>query len=85
EKNFYSERQAGYVGEERLNQLMVSAQREAFAGALDSYHPHFWASKLHFFISDVPFYNFPYSFGYLFSQGILAELMKDPDHFTERY
>ncbi|WP_195866625.1 M3 family oligoendopeptidase [Aerococcus sanguinicola] len=85
EKTFYSERQAGYVGEERLNQLMVSAQREAFAGALDSYHPHFWASKLHFFISDVPFYNFPYSFGYLFSQGILAELMKDPDHFTERY
>lgn len=29
--------------------------------------PTFWCSKLHFFISGISFYNFPYLFGYLFS------------------
>lgn len=29
--------------------------------------PTFWASKLHFYIAGISFYNFPYTFGYLFS------------------
>ena len=40
--------------------------------ALAEYHPHFWASKLHFYITGQPFYNFPYTFGFLFSSGIYA-------------
>src|SRR5690625_7211638 len=64
---------------------MVEAQREAYADSLSSYHPHFWASKLHFFIDRVPFYNFPYTFGYLFSLGVYAEYMKQPEGFEEKY
>ena len=40
---------------------MLAAQKESYKDSLGSYHPHFWASKLHFFIDDVPFYNFPYT------------------------
>ena len=41
-----------------------------FGGTLadpGGFHPLFWASKLHFFITDLPFYNFPYVFGFLFA------------------
>ena len=62
----------GLVAEEDITELMLAAQKESYKDSLGSYHPHFWASKLHFFIDDVPFYNFPYTFGYLFSMGIYA-------------
>ncbi len=85
EKAFYEERQKGFVPAQRLNELMLKAQKEAYCDALASYHPHFWCSKLHFFIDKVPFYNFPYTFGYLFSLGIYAEYLKNPEGFEDRY
>lgn len=85
ENAFYAERAKGIVSEQRLNELMLEAQKEAFCDSLASYHPHFWCSKLHFFIDDVPFYNFPYTFGYLFSLGIYAEFLKSPNGFEEKY
>ncbi|MEC2305960.1 MULTISPECIES: M3 family oligoendopeptidase [Heyndrickxia] len=85
EKSFYEERSKGIVSEQRLNELMEKAQKEAYADSLSGYHPHFWCSKLHFFIDDVPFYNFPYTFGYLFSLGIYAEFLKNPDGFEDKY
>ena len=45
----------------------------------------FWASKLHFYISELSFYNFPYLFGYLFSLGIYSQREKYGDEFFERY
>lgn len=84
EKSFYEERQQGFVPANRLNELMSSAQEQAFGGILDELHPHFWASKLHFYINDVPFYNFPYTFGYLFSQGIYA-WAQTQNNFEEAY
>ena len=33
----------------------------------------FWASKLHFHMTGVEFYNFPYTFGYLFALGVYAQ------------
>ncbi|KJD55172.1 oligoendopeptidase, partial [Bacillus amyloliquefaciens] len=47
--------------------------------------PYFWASKLHFYITSVPFYNFPYTFGYLFSLGIYAQALKEGAAFEEKY
>lgn len=85
EDSFYTERKHGLVTPQRLNQLMDNAQKEAFDGILDVRHPHFWSSKLHFFIDSVPFYNFPYTFGYLFSSSIYAQAQKDGDNFEEKY
>src|SRR5690606_12554018 len=50
ETRFYEERKNGFVPASRLNELMEEAQQEGFAGGLKSTHPHFWASKLHFYI-----------------------------------
>ncbi|RIW32262.1 M3 family oligoendopeptidase [Bacillus salacetis] len=85
ETRFYEERKNGLVSAERLNELMTEAQKEAYAGALDEAHPHFWASKLHFYISGVPFYNFPYTFGYLFSLSIYAKALEAEENYEEKY
>ncbi|MDI4584536.1 M3 family oligoendopeptidase [Oenococcus sp. UCMA 14587] len=81
ESNFYKERQKGILTPQQLNKMMAEAQKEAFSGALaeNGTHPHFWTSKLHFYIDDVPFYNFPYTFGYLFSLGIFDWAQKQTD------
>lgn len=85
ETAFYEERKQGYVSSERLSELMVGAQKEAYCDSLEDYHPHFWASKLHFFITDVPFYNFPYTFGFLFSLGIYAKALEEGEAFEKQY
>ncbi|MEK4379487.1 MULTISPECIES: M3 family oligoendopeptidase [unclassified Bacillus (in: firmicutes)] len=85
ETRFYEERKRGIVPADRLNEMMEEAQKEAFCGALGEYHPLFWASKLHFHITRVPFYNYPYTFGYLFSLGIYALALEEKNTFEEKY
>ncbi|TCT20360.1 pepF/M3 family oligoendopeptidase [Melghiribacillus thermohalophilus] len=85
ETRFYEERKKGLVPAQRLNKLMEEAQREAYAGALGKTHPRFWASKLHFYITGVPFYNFPYTFGYLFSLSIYARALESGESYEEKY
>nr|WP_228040746.1 hypothetical protein [Nodosilinea sp. LEGE 07088] len=45
----------------------------------------FWASKLHFSIAQLGFYNYPYLFGYLFSLGIYAQKDRYGSAFNDRY
>jgi pepF/M3 family oligoendopeptidase len=84
---FYAERAKGIVGNERLNELMIESQKRAFGTLLDEsgYHSLFWASKLHFFITDAPFYNFPYTFGYLFATGVYQLAKTEGRAFAEKY
>lgn len=85
ESKLYESRKEGLVGVEQLNHWMEDAQKEAFKNALSEYHPSFWASKLHFYLTDVPFYNFPYTFGYLFSAGIYAKALQEGNSFEDKY
>ncbi|MFE7061155.1 M3 family oligoendopeptidase [Sutcliffiella sp. NPDC057660] len=85
ETRFYEERKNGLVSVEKLNELMVEAQKEAYCGALDEYDSTFWASKMHFFITQVPFYNFPYTFGYLFSLGIYSQALEEGTNYEDKY
>lgn len=85
ETRFYAKRKEGLVNAEELSALMVEAQKEAFCGVLSEYHPHFWASKLHFYITDVPFYNFPYTVGYMFSTGLYKLALQEGASFADKY
>lgn len=85
ETRFYEKRKEGLVNAEELSALMVEAQKEAFCGVLSEYHPHFWASKLHFYITDVPFYNFPYTVGYMFSTGLYRLALQEGPSFADKY
>lgn len=85
ELSFYEERQKGMVTAVRLSELMEAAQKEAYENALETYHPMFWAAKLHFFNTGVPFYNFPYTFGYFFSLGVYARALEADASFEDEY
>ncbi|KAA0140092.1 M3 family oligoendopeptidase [Gimesia chilikensis] len=89
EDRFHQERAAGELTPERFSELMLAAQQEAYMNALDDsgWNPSFWISKLHFYISELPFYNFPYTFGYLLSLGIyaLADTFEDQREFADKY
>ena len=87
EKRFYEERAHGEVSLDRLHELTREAQLECYGDSLDpeQLDSYFWASKLHFYITEVSFYNFPYSFGYLFSLGVYAQAQKRGDAFLPTY
>jgi oligoendopeptidase F len=85
ETRFYEERKKGIVSADKLNELMVDAQKEAFSDSIGEVHPRFWASKLHFYITGVPFYNFPYTFGYLFSLSIYAKALESDESYEDKY
>ncbi len=87
EKSFYSERASGEVSVSRLRELMTDAQRKLYGDTLldDGTDPMFWAYKMHFFITGVSFYNFPYVFGYLLSQALFARFKAEGASFLPRY
>src|SRR5690625_1501569 len=85
ETRFYEERKKGFVQASRLNELMDEAQRDAYKNAINSTSPTFWSNKLHFHITGVPFYNFPYTFGYLFSLSIYAKALEEGTSYEDKY
>ena len=85
ERSIYEERKNGRVPHARLNELAIQAQKRAYADALDRYHPYQWAMQPHIYATEVPFYNFQYTFGYLFSIGIYAKALQDGPAFAKQY
>ncbi len=87
EKAFHEERKDGEVSAGRLKELMAETQRRVLGDVLDpgGADPYFWASKLHFYITDTTFYNFPYTFGYLLSRGLFAQYEKEGPDFLPKY
>ena len=87
EKSLYEERKNGELSVSNLKDLMSDTQRRVFAEVLEEggVDPYFWASKLHFYITGITFYNFPYTFGYLLSRGLYSLFQKDGRDFLPRY
>ncbi len=87
ENSFYSERAKGELSVSELKELMIGAQRKLYGDTLlpDGTDPMFWAYKMHFFITGVSFYNFPYVFGYLLSQGLFARFKAEGPEFLPDY
>jgi len=59
----YEERKSGELSVTQLKDLMAETQRNVFGDVLlpGGEDPYFWASKLHFYITGISFYNFPYT------------------------
>ncbi|MUJ19576.1 M3 family oligoendopeptidase [Aliivibrio fischeri] len=73
EKAFYEQRSSKELGAEDLSELMRVTWEEWYGDSMNEADSLFWASKLHFSIPEVSFYNYPYLFGYLFSIGVYAQ------------
>ncbi|PIQ29217.1 oligoendopeptidase F [bacterium (Candidatus Blackallbacteria) CG17_big_fil_post_rev_8_21_14_2_50_48_46] len=73
EKRFYEQRAERSFSPQNFSELMSTVWQEWHGDSTSAADAMFWATKLHFYIVEPSFYNFPYTFGYLFSQGIYAE------------
>lgn len=85
EKRFYERRAEQELTAPQLCELMSEAWQEWYGDSMDEADPYFWASKLHFSISEVSFYNYPYLFGYLFSLGVYAQREEKGEAFYSDY
>ncbi len=85
EKRLVEARKVGTVRPAQLCKMMDASWQLWFEESLSKYDDLFWASKLHFSISSLGFYNYPYLFGYLFSLGIYAQQPAYGDSFNQRY
>jgi oligoendopeptidase F len=45
----------------------------------------FWASKLHFYMAGVSFYNFPYTFGFLMAATLFTKFKQEGPAFLPKY
>ncbi|GAB2661309.1 M3 family oligoendopeptidase [Vibrio panuliri] len=85
EKAFYQRRLDGELTPEQLCELMSETWQAWYGESMLEPDPYFWASKLHFSISEISFYNYPYLFGYLFSKGVYAQRSNKGDNFYSDY
>ena len=83
----FENREQSFMFSKDLEEMMLSAQKEAYGDGLDqSYlHPYMWACKPHYYSTGLSFYNFPYAFGGLFSKGLYAIYQEKPEGFVEKY
>lgn len=85
EQKLVEARKQGFVIAPRLKTMMGESWQHWYEDSLASYDEMFWASKLHFSISELGFYNYPYLFGYLFSLGIYAQKESYGAAFNDLY
>jgi oligoendopeptidase F len=87
EKAFYEQRSSGQVSVPQLRELMISKQQEVFGDAMvaGGGSELFWASKLHYYIAGVSFYNFPYTFGFLLARTLYALFQEAGSDFLPTY
>ncbi len=70
ERSMHAARDNRELDDDQLGQMTRDIFSKAYGEGVSQVDPTFWASKLHFFITGLPFYNFPYTFGYLFSGAV---------------
>ncbi len=87
EKDVFKNRKKGDLNADEFSELMLSAQKKTYGDALleTELHPYMWAVKGHYYIQDLAFYNFPYSFGQLFGLGLYSQYKTAGNTFTDKY
>jgi oligoendopeptidase F len=87
ESAVFENRDESFMFPAQLCELMLAAQKEGYGDGLDwaEPHPYMWLCKSHYYSSGLSFYNFPYTFGNLFAEGLYAVYREDPEGFMPRY
>ena len=72
EREFYERRIKGFVSAKELGDLTEKSWFHWYGDSIAKADRMFWASKLHFSLPWISFYNYPYTFGYLYSLSLYA-------------
>lgn len=86
ESNVFEARKTTPLNPRMLNEMMITAQKEAYGDSLDERYmmPYAWLNKSHYYRGGLSFYNFPYAFGLLFAKGIYAEFKRQGAPFVSK-
>ncbi len=85
EKNFLEVRNKKNLTVPETKELSRQSWEMWYEDTLTEYNQMFWASKLHFSMTHMSFYNYPYLFGYLFSLGIYSKKNELGSKFKDLY
>ncbi len=87
EKSVFEHVEKGFLNVSQLCELMKKALLKSFGDGLDPnyLHPYRWITKVHYYIPDIAYYNFPYTFGALFSRGLYAKYKEEGSSFIPKY
>jgi len=85
EKSLNERRMLGVLSPEDLREMNDQAWTKWYGDSLSRNDKMFWASKMHFHMARLSFYNFPYTFGYLFALSIYARREEFGPDFMSRY
>jgi len=87
EDQLIKETELNTLSVERINEIMKEAQLRAYGDAVDPdfLDPYAWVSKPHYYYLERHYYNFPYSFGFLYAKGLYAMYNESPDTFLGKF
>jgi oligoendopeptidase F len=87
EMEIFERRDQAELSADEFCEIMLRAQRATYGDGLDSRYlnPYMWAWKPHYYSSALSFYNFPYTFGLLFSLGLYAIYQERGKAFRPEY
>lgn len=87
EKSVIDSREDGFMFPDKLCELMLDAQKQAYGDGLgpNCLHKYMWICKSHYYSAGLSFYNWPYAFGGLFAQGLFAKYKEQGESFVPLY
>ena len=87
EKEVFERRAQSELSADDLWEIMEKAQKDTYGDGLDEHHLHkyMWTWKPHYYSAGLSFYNFPYAFGLLFSNGLYAIYQQQGAAFIPAY
>ena len=87
EKEVFERRAQAELSADELCEMMLCTQRATYGDGLDPRHlnAYMWAWKPHYYLTDLSFYNFPYTFGLLFGLGLYAIYRERGPAFVPEY
>lgn len=87
EKEVLERRQQAELSVDDLNEIMERAQLATYGDGLDPRftQKYMWTWKPHYYSAEMPYYNFPYTFGMLFATGLYAVYKQRGPAFVDDY
>ncbi len=87
EKEVFTVREKNELSADDFCDLMLKAQKATYGKGLEqkNFHKYMWAVKLHYYMPELAFYNYPYAFGFLFGLGLYSIFERDGRKFVPEY
>lgn len=87
ELEVFNRRAEAELSADELCELTTHFYRESYGESMseDDLWPYLWAYLIHYYMPDLSFYNYPYTFGFLFSLGLYQRYQQGDPDFHEKY